>query len=318
VAVECARRKLPSLRNREKVLQRVAFQKIIHDAFDHGLLDKRARESLGKRGGKRSLQSAPQRTPRDGVLAPAGSARPGGDLELVAMVAQYGPEVAWLPPPGSTPVCLRGGRHHTLRSRPGANYIGPSMSDAPITREQVRELTAAWWLLLVMGLLSAVVGVIVLAKPSHSLATLAVITGLFVLIDSIFELVTSLFADRGGGGALLGVLGIVVGILLIRHPIHGVLAIALLIGIWLVAIGVIRLIRALALEHRLWNIVVALIEIVAGIVIVSSPHIGFATLALLVGISFILNGIAVVALGWTMHMLRRVAPTLVPDAGLNT
>jgi uncharacterized membrane protein HdeD (DUF308 family) len=57
---------------------------------------------------------------------------------------------------------------------------------------------------------------------------------------------------------VLGVLGTVIGILLIRHPIHGVLAIALLVGIWLVAIGVLRLVWALALQHRLWSIAVAL------------------------------------------------------------
>lgn len=192
------------------------------------------------------------------------------------------------------------------------------MSDPPITREQIREFTAAWWLLLLIGALGVLAGVIVLAKPSHSLSTLAVICGVFVLIDSIFELVASLFAERGGAGALLGVLGIVIGILLIRHPIHGVLAVALLIGIWLVAIGVIRLLRGLVLENRLWNVVVALIEIVAGIVIVSSPHIGFATLALLVGISFILNGIALFALGWTMHALRRGLRGAAPRAGLST
>jgi hypothetical protein len=52
----------------------------------------------------------------------------------------------------------------------------------------------------------------------------------FVLLDSLYELVTSLFAERGAVGALLGVLGIVIGILLIRHPVHGVLAVGLLVG----------------------------------------------------------------------------------------
>jgi uncharacterized membrane protein HdeD (DUF308 family) len=87
----------------------------------------------------------------------------------------------------------------------------------------------------------------------------------------------------------------------------GVLAVALLIGIWLIAVGVVRFVRAFDLEHRAWNIVLALIEVVAGIVIVSTPPIGFATLALLVGIAFILNGVAIFALGWMMHTLRRDA-----------
>lgn len=189
------------------------------------------------------------------------------------------------------------------------------MSDPPITREELHGVTAAWWLLLALGGLSIAAGVIVLAKPSHSLTTLAVIFGVFVVIDSIYELVVSIFAEHGAAGALLGVVGIVIGILLIRHPIHGVQAVALLIGIWFVAIGAIRLVRAFTLEHRLGNIVLALLELIAGIVIVSSPHIRFATLALLVGISLILNGLAMAGVGWTMHGLRRPSG-LAPEAGL--
>jgi uncharacterized membrane protein HdeD (DUF308 family) len=83
-----------------------------------------------------------------------------------------------------------------------------------------------------------------------------------------------------------------------------VLAIALLIGIWLIAVGVVRLVGAFEGEHRVWKMLVALIEIAAGIIIVSSPPIGFATLALLTGISFIANGVATFVLGWMMHAVR--------------
>lgn len=184
------------------------------------------------------------------------------------------------------------------------------MAESPITREDVREWTWAWWLLLLLGLLGIAAGVIVLLKPSNSLSTLAVICGVFVLLDSILGLAMALFSRAGGAAALVGVLGIVIGILLIRHPVDSVLAIALLIGIWLVALGVIRFVRAFELDHRAWNFVVAVVEVIAGIVIVSSPHIGFATLALLVGISFLLNGFALCALGWTMHQVRSAADAL--------
>jgi uncharacterized membrane protein HdeD (DUF308 family) len=178
------------------------------------------------------------------------------------------------------------------------------MSFQSFSRDEIRELTWAWRLLTALGALSVIVGVIVLVKPSHSLATLAVITGVFVLIDSIAELAIALFGERSGIAAVLGVLGIVVGILLIRHPTKAVTAIAILIGIWLVALGVIRLVTALSLRRGAWSIVAGIVEIIAGIAIVSSPHIGYATLALLVGIAFILNGIAFLTLGWAMHGLR--------------
>ena len=188
------------------------------------------------------------------------------------------------------------------------------MTEPPITRYEIREVTWAWWLLLLIGLLSVVAGAIVIAKPSNSLATLAVICGIFILLDSIFELAIAVFAEHGGVAALFGVVGIVIGIILIRHPTHSVTAIALLIGIWLVAIGVIRLVRTVALsEGRVWNVVVGVIEVIAGIVIVSSPNIGYATLAVLVGLGFIFNGIALVVLGWSMFRVRR-DPTLAEGA----
>jgi uncharacterized membrane protein HdeD (DUF308 family) len=183
------------------------------------------------------------------------------------------------------------------------------MPGQSLTNEEMYESTSAWWLFVLFGVVSIAAGVIVLAKPSNSLTTLAVIAGIFVLADGIFDLAVSLKrrTENRGLAALLGVLGVVVGVLLIRHPIGGVLAVALLIGIWLVAIGVVRLIGAFDGEHRAWNLMVALIEMVAGIVIVSTPPIGFATLALLVGIAFIANGVGVFAIGWMMHSLRRDA-----------
>ena len=173
---------------------------------------------------------------------------------------------------------------------------------------QLREWTSGWWLLLLVGSLSVIAGVIILFKPSDSLATLAVIAGIFVLVDGIVELTASFSRQTQNRGlvAVLGVLSAIVGILLIRHPIAGVVAIALLIGIWLVAVGVVRLVLAFEFpEGRAWNIVAAALEIIAGIVIVSSPDIGFATLALLAGIAFILNGIGLLGLGRDLHSLRK-------------
>ena len=144
-------------------------------------------------------------------------------------------------------------------------------------------------------------------KPGDSLATLAVISGIFLLVDGILELAASLVHSTLNRGmvAVLGVITAIVGVLLIRHPIQGVAVIALLIGIWPITVGVIRIVAAFEVAgHRGWSLVVGLVELIAGIVIVSDPNIGFATLALLVGIAFIINGASMLALGWAMHALR--------------
>lgn len=169
-----------------------------------------------------------------------------------------------------------------------------------VTEHEARVPSWVWWVVLVIGILSAAAGVILVFKPSDSLATLAVIFGIFLLVDGIAELVISFGSavENRALAAILGVLAVVVGIVLIRHPTNAVAAIGLLIGIWLVASGVVRLVRALFVStHPVLGVIIALLEIVVGIVIVSDPHIGYSALAIITGIWLILSGLTTVAMG---------------------
>ena len=192
------------------------------------------------------------------------------------------------------------------------------MSYTSLKPSELRAVTWGWWLALLMGVVSIAAGIIVIAKPSNSLATLAVVFGIFILFDGIVELTEALIGGNQNRGllAVIGVISVIAGVLLIRHPLGGVRAVALLVGIWLIAAGVVRFVAALdAGEHRAWRIGVALVLAIFGIVIVASPHIGYATLALITGIGFICYGIGLVAAGWALHVVRREASHTEPDAG---
>ncbi len=191
------------------------------------------------------------------------------------------------------------------------------MNEPDLMTDEIRDATSAWWLLVVIGLVGIAAGVVVLLKPEDSLSFLAVVAGIFILASGIFDVAISFNrrTPNRGLAAIVGVLSAVIGVLLVRHPIGGVLFVALLIGIWLIAIGVVRFVEAFDSDRRAWNIVVALLEIAAGIVIVAAPPIGFATLALLTGIAFILNGVAIFALGWMMHTVRHEAGGTAYQAG---
>ena len=159
-------------------------------------------------------------------------------------------------------------------------------------------------------MLSVVAGVIVLLKPSDSLETLAVIAGIFVLMDGIVELIASITNSAGNRSlaAIVGVVSVIVGVLLIRHPIGGVTAIALLLATWLIAAGVVRIVIAFERpEHRGRGVLVGAILGIAGIVIVASPHIGYATLALFTGIGFIGYGVGMLLLGFATRTIRQAA-----------
>jgi len=182
--------------------------------------------------------------------------------------------------------------------------------DDSMREAEAKQLTWGWWLVALVGLLSIVAGVIIVVKPGDSLATLAVIAGIFLLLDGILELAESFMRTTRNRGvvALFGAITAIVGVLLIRHPVGGVTAVALLIGLWLIVIGVIRFATAFdEYAHRGWYALAGVIELIAGIAIVANPNIGFATLAILVGIGFIINGLGLAALGWALHEARREA-----------
>lgn len=54
--------------------------------------------------------------------------------------------------------------------------------------------------MLLVGVLSIVAGVIILFKPSESIATLAVIAGIFLLLDGILELADAILRDTPNRG----------------------------------------------------------------------------------------------------------------------
>jgi uncharacterized membrane protein HdeD (DUF308 family) len=174
------------------------------------------------------------------------------------------------------------------------------------------QAARAWWLFGLLGLLSLIAGIILVTEPSHSLKALAVIFGIFLLFDGIVALFSSITGPAEGRTlhVVLGVLAIIAGLILVRHPEHAVNAVGLLIGIWLVVAGCLRLVLAiLGLRSRLPGIIGAVLEIVVGVVIVSQPHIGYATLAIISGIWLILNAFALLAVSFIAHRLLSHAPT---------
>ena len=133
-----------------------------------------------------------------------------------------------------------------------------------LTTADVRAATGGWWLLALVGVLSIAAGITFLIKPGDSLATLAVIAGIFLLLDGILAASLIGATTSRGSLALLGALTAIVGVLLIRHPIQGIAAIALLLGIWLIAVGVIRIIAAFdLLEQRGWALFAGAIGLLA-------------------------------------------------------
>jgi uncharacterized membrane protein HdeD (DUF308 family) len=175
------------------------------------------------------------------------------------------------------------------------------------SQSSLERMAGAWWVVLLLGIAGIAAGVIVLAAPGISLVTLAWVSGVYLIADGVFQMVGSLSRELQHRGvlALFGVLSVVAGLFLVRHPVAGVVGIALLLGIWFVAFGLTRFVDAFDRpDGRLWQLLLSGVEVVVGAIIVAAPDIGVASLALIVGIGFLLRGIATAAIAWTLRAAR--------------
>jgi uncharacterized membrane protein HdeD (DUF308 family) len=174
-----------------------------------------------------------------------------------------------------------------------------------------------WWLLVLFGVATLGIGVFFVVSPHETLTTFTVIAGIFLLVDGLLAIFISVFSRGEGRGlfALVGVLSAIAGLVLIKKPFDTLLVFTLVFGVWLVVAGVVRFVSALAShESRAGNVVISLVDLVAGIVILSWPELGIATLAVIIGITLTLRGVLFIAAGLALRSAPS-ADTSVPISG---
>jgi len=173
---------------------------------------------------------------------------------------------------------------------------------------EVRRLASLWWLLVLFGVVTLGVGIFFVVSPHETLSTFTVIAGIFLLVDGVLAIVASLFGRGEGRGllALVGALSAIAGLVLIKKPFHTLLVFALIFGVWLVVAGLVRFVSAFTTaEGRTGNVIIAIVDLIAGIVILAWPELGLATLAVIIGVVLICRGILFVAAGWMLRALDR-------------
>ncbi|UGS37360.1 HdeD family acid-resistance protein [Capillimicrobium parvum] len=172
----------------------------------------------------------------------------------------------------------------------------------------LHEITRLWWLVLLFGIAVLAVGVFFVASPHETLSTFTVIAGIFLLVDGVLALIASVVGSGEGRGlvALIGVLSVLAGLVLVKRPFDTLVVFALIVGAWFVVAGIARLIAGFAeRDGRGGNLLIAAIDVVAGIVILAWPDLGLSTFAVILGIVLIIRGLLFVFAGWQLRGVDR-------------
>jgi uncharacterized membrane protein HdeD (DUF308 family) len=156
-----------------------------------------------------------------------------------------------------------------------------------------------WKSTLISGVLSLIVGVVVLAWPGISVLTAAVAFGIYLLITGAAQVVFAFSLHVSAGSRILlfisGAASLILAVLAFRHFGQGyaVLLLAIWIGIGFIFRGVATTVSAIHdpnLPGRGWSIFLGAITLIAGIVVLGSPLQSILTLALVVGVFFVFIG----------------------------
>ena len=180
----------------------------------------------------------------------------------------------------------------------------------PAPGEVRKDLRQVGTLLIIAGVIGAIAGVLAIVYPGLTLLALALIAGINLLILGVMSLVDAFSGDGDTTtrvlAAVLGLLGIIGGLVVIRRPGESLLAILLVVGIWFVVTGLIDFIRAFAnVEYRALRLLTALVDIVLGGFILALPHLSLGTLAVLIGLAFVVRGVISIVRGF---QLRKAVP----------
>jgi uncharacterized membrane protein HdeD (DUF308 family) len=182
------------------------------------------------------------------------------------------------------------------------------MVSAAISLE-LAYLRREWGWLLALGIGMVILGTVALfIMPAATIATVLVL-GWLLVISGVIESIHA-FGVRRWSGTFLhligGILGILVGLLVVTHPVAGALAWTLLFASFFAVIGVFRLLTAMRFKfpHWQWAALDGLVTFALGIMLwVKWPWSGFWFMGLAIGISLILRGWSYVMFALAIHRL---------------
>ena len=171
------------------------------------------------------------------------------------------------------------------------------LSDRPV----LHALAKNWWLLLLRGIAGVIFGVLAFEWPGMTLLTLVLFYGAYALIDGATAIIAAITGNVPTARwwlALVGVLGIAVGLFAFMLP--GMTALILLYTMagWAVTIGVLQIIGAIRLRKEIENewllILSGVVAVLFGLAIVYNPGAGalglvwvIATYAVIAGLLYI-------------------------------
>jgi uncharacterized membrane protein HdeD (DUF308 family) len=154
-----------------------------------------------------------------------------------------------------------------------------------------------WWLFLLQGIAGILLGLMLITEPGSTLLFLITFLGFYWLITGILALVR-VFVDRSVPwiwSLLSGLVGILAGILVLKHPLLATVTVPtvliIILGVQGLIMGVLEIIEGFN-GGGIGSFILAVLNILIGMLLLSSPIAAALAVPLVFGVLLFVQGVA--------------------------
>jgi uncharacterized membrane protein HdeD (DUF308 family) len=184
------------------------------------------------------------------------------------------------------------------------------MSNTTIVVKRI-PASLIWQVQILVGAITTVLGILLTFHPTGTLSFVMVVVGIGIVLGGALSLISALNPEDNHRAmhSVGGVVQVIVGVLLLRHLHWGLAVIGLLIGVSWIIQGLAALMAGIvgAARSRVWALLFGALSLIAGIVVVVAPIHSTKTLAILLGIWFLILGVIQVMSGFVLRSLAKDA-----------
>ena len=177
------------------------------------------------------------------------------------------------------------------------------MTDVALQPQQ----SSIWWIFLLQGLAGIILGLMLLAEPGATMVALTTLLGFYWLIIGVLALV-QVFVDRSTPwiwSLLSGIVGILAGLFVLRHPLIAALTVptilVIILGVQGLVMGVIEIIGGFK-GGGVGSFVLGAVNVLVGLLLLGSPVVAALAVPLVFGALLLIQGVASIVLAFRVRV----------------
>jgi uncharacterized membrane protein HdeD (DUF308 family) len=163
--------------------------------------------------------------------------------------------------------------------------------------------SSIWWFFLLEGVAGIILGLLLITDPGATMVALVTFLGFYWLIMGILALVR-IFVDQSVPwiwSLLIAIVGILAGIVVLRHPMLAALTvptvIVIVLGVQGLIMGVLELIGGFT-GGGIGSFIMGVLYVLVGLLLLGSPIAAALAVPLVFGVLLLVQGVALVVLAF--------------------